>query len=149
MAGKMVHFELPSKDTALLAMKMAESLEIKDNREADAIAYYERARKTAPELNDRCARRLAVLYDKVDNQSQAMIEFELEVGHPEHLIAPELRGLKAFAESAEEGDGIFATRHGDHEAGQVGGQSVQRIEAGSHLLAAVVAIARGRRFARQ
>ena len=51
-------------------------LEAKDNREADAIAYYERARKISPELNDRCSRRLAVLYDKVDNQSQALIEFQ-------------------------------------------------------------------------
>ena len=75
--------ELPSKDTASLAMKMAESLEAKDNREADAIAYYERARKISPELNDRCSRRLAVLYDKVDNQSQALIEFqELVQMHP-------------------------------------------------------------------
>ena len=68
--------ELPSKDSASLALKMAESLEAKDNREADAIAYYERARKISPELNDRCSRRLAVLYDKVDNQSQALIEFQ-------------------------------------------------------------------------
>ncbi len=75
--------ELPSKDTASLALKMAESLEAKDNREADAIAYYERARKISPELNDRCSRRLAVLYDKVDNQSQALIEFqELVRKHP-------------------------------------------------------------------
>lgn len=66
--------ELGAVDSAQLAFKMAESLEIK-GEDADAVAQYEKARNLDPQLHDRAARRLAVLYDKLDNQAQAMIEF--------------------------------------------------------------------------
>lgn len=67
--------ELPGKETAGLCMTMAESLD-KDGKEADAIAYYERARHLEPSLNDRAARRLAVLYDRQDEQAKALTEFQ-------------------------------------------------------------------------
>jgi tetratricopeptide (TPR) repeat protein len=66
---------LPNKPTALLHITMAEDLE-KKGMELEAIAYYEKARGLDPELEDRASRRLAVLYDKVDEQAKAMNEFQ-------------------------------------------------------------------------
>jgi tetratricopeptide (TPR) repeat protein len=67
--------ELSPVEAAQLALRMAEALEAKE-QDADAAAHYEKARKLDPTLNDRAARRLAVLYDKLDNQAQALIEFQ-------------------------------------------------------------------------
>lgn len=67
--------DLPGKESAALCLNMAESLE-KDGKEAEAIAYYERARTLDPSLGERAARRLAVLYDRHDDQSKAMTEFQ-------------------------------------------------------------------------
>jgi tetratricopeptide (TPR) repeat protein len=67
--------ELPGKETATLCLNMAESLE-KDGKETEAIAYYERARTLDPSFGERAARRLAVLYDRHDDQSKAMTEFQ-------------------------------------------------------------------------
>jgi tetratricopeptide (TPR) repeat protein len=67
--------ELPGKQSAALCLTMAESLE-KDGKEADAVGYYERARQLDPSLCDRAARRLAILYDRLDDQARAMTEFQ-------------------------------------------------------------------------
>jgi len=67
--------DLPAKSAAVLSLSMAEALE-KDGKDADAVAYYERARQLDPALTDRAARRLAVLYDRTDNQAQALTEFQ-------------------------------------------------------------------------
>ena len=67
--------ELPSKPSALLAFTMAEGLE-KDGKDADAVAYFERARELDPALADRASRHLAVLYDRSDEQAKAMHEFQ-------------------------------------------------------------------------
>lgn len=67
--------ELPGKPAALLLITMAEGLE-KDGKDADAIVYYERARDLDPALADRASRRLAVLYDRVDEQAKAIHEFQ-------------------------------------------------------------------------
>jgi Flp pilus assembly protein TadD len=67
--------ELPGKSAALLCITMAENLE-KDGKDVDAIAYYEHARQLDPGLNEKAARRLAVLYDQNDQQAKAMIEFQ-------------------------------------------------------------------------
>ena len=67
--------DLPSKESAALCLNMAESLE-KENKETDALIYYERARQLDPSLNDRAARRLAVLYDRHDQQAKGMTEFQ-------------------------------------------------------------------------
>jgi len=67
--------ELPGKPAALLLVTMAEGLE-KEGKDADAIAYYERARDLDPNVADRAARRLAVLYDRADEQAKAMHEFQ-------------------------------------------------------------------------
>ena len=74
-ASTPVSQELPPKSAAIANVTLADSLE-KQGKDADAIEYYERARQLDPGLNDRAARRLAVLYDKTDNQAQAMIEFK-------------------------------------------------------------------------
>lgn len=67
--------ELPGKPAALLLVTMAEGLE-KDGKDVDAITYYERARDLDPALADRALRRLAVLYDRADEQAKAMHEFQ-------------------------------------------------------------------------
>jgi Tfp pilus assembly protein PilF len=67
--------ELPPDQNAALCMTMAESME-RENKETDALVFYERARNLDPSLNDRAARRLAVLYDRHDQQAKAMIEFQ-------------------------------------------------------------------------
>jgi len=67
--------ELSGKPAALLLITMAEGLE-KDGKDVDAIAYYERARDLDPVLADRSSRRLAVLYDRADEQAKAMHEFQ-------------------------------------------------------------------------
>lgn len=67
--------ELPGKESASLCLSMAEGLE-KENKFADAVVYYERARSLDPAVNDRAARRLAVLYDRLDQQAVAMKEFQ-------------------------------------------------------------------------
>ena len=67
--------DIPTKDAAELAMKMGESIEA-TGKELDAIRHFERARALDPSLNDRAARRLAVLYDKLDEQAKAMTEFQ-------------------------------------------------------------------------
>lgn len=67
--------ELPAKPAAALCLSMAQNLE-KDGKDADAVGYYERARELDPSLQDRASRRLAVLYDRTDNQARAMAEFQ-------------------------------------------------------------------------
>ena len=67
--------DLPGKESGTLSLSMAESLE-KDGKEAEAIGYYERARTLDPSLAERAGRRLAVLYDRHDNQAKAMTEFQ-------------------------------------------------------------------------
>jgi Tfp pilus assembly protein PilF len=54
---------------------MAEGLE-KGGKDVEAISYYERAREADPKLADRASRQLAVLYDKADDQTRAMHEFQ-------------------------------------------------------------------------
>lgn len=66
--------ELPGKESAALCLAMAESLD-KDGKDADAAGYYERARTLDPALADRAAHRLAILYDRLDEQAKAMAEF--------------------------------------------------------------------------
>jgi tetratricopeptide (TPR) repeat protein len=74
--------ELPAAESAPLVLTMAEELD-KAGKEAEAIPYYEQARALNPALGDRAARRLAVLYDRLDHQAQAMTEFrELLKKHP-------------------------------------------------------------------
>ncbi len=67
--------ELPGKPAAMLLITMAEGLE-KDGKDVDAIAYFERARDLDPNLADRASRRLAVLYDRADEQAKALHEFQ-------------------------------------------------------------------------
>lgn len=67
--------ELPGKQSAALCLSMAESLE-KEGKEADAVAYYERARQQDPAIGERAGRRLAILYDRLDDQARAMAEFQ-------------------------------------------------------------------------
>jgi Tfp pilus assembly protein PilF len=67
--------ELASKPAAQLHITMAEELE-KKGQDGDAIAYYEKARSLDITLSDRASRRLAVLYDRVDEQAKAMHEFQ-------------------------------------------------------------------------
>jgi tetratricopeptide (TPR) repeat protein len=67
--------DLPGKESGTLCLNMAESLE-KDGKESEAIAYYERARTLDPSLGERSARRLAVLYDRHDDQAKALTEFQ-------------------------------------------------------------------------
>jgi Tfp pilus assembly protein PilF len=66
---------LPGKQSAELCLVMAESLERTD-KEIDAIAYYEKAREQDPTVAERAARRLAVLYDRTDQQAKAMNEYQ-------------------------------------------------------------------------
>lgn len=70
--------ELPGKPAALLMITMAEGLE-KDGKDLEAIPYYERARDLDSTLQDRAGRRLAVLYDRVDEQARAMHEFQAQL----------------------------------------------------------------------
>ena len=67
--------DLQAKPAAMLCLNMAESLE-KEGKDAEAVGYYERARELDPAIHDRIARRLAVLYDRTDNQARAMAEFQ-------------------------------------------------------------------------
>ncbi|MFO0796817.1 MAG: tetratricopeptide repeat protein [Gemmataceae bacterium] len=66
--------ELPANESAALTLAMAEGLE-KDGKDADAAACYERARALDPAVADRAAHRLAILYDRNDEQAKAMAEF--------------------------------------------------------------------------
>ncbi|MFO0823256.1 MAG: tetratricopeptide repeat protein [Gemmataceae bacterium] len=70
--------ELRGKDAAMLSIVMAESLEKEEKAEKDvqAIAYYERAREQDAAMTERVGRRLAVLYDRVDQQAKAMNEYQ-------------------------------------------------------------------------
>lgn len=65
---------LPPNESAGLALRMAEGCEAA-GKDAEAAAYYERARAADPNCADRAARRLAVLYDKLDMQPKALAEF--------------------------------------------------------------------------
>ena len=67
--------ELAANEAAALALAMAEGFE-KDGKDADAAACYERARQLDPAVADRAARRLAILYDRNDEQAKAMAEFQ-------------------------------------------------------------------------
>jgi Flp pilus assembly protein TadD len=67
--------ELPAKAAATLCLTMAESLE-REGKDADAILYYERARELDRSQAERAGRRLAVLYDKIDQQAKALAEFQ-------------------------------------------------------------------------
>lgn len=67
--------ELPGKQSAELCLRMAESLEA-EGKDADAVPYYEKARLLDPSWHDRVSRRLAVVYDRLDEQSRAMKEFQ-------------------------------------------------------------------------
>lgn len=74
--------DLPGKQSAALCLVMAEDLE-KADKDAEAVAYYERARELDPAVTERAGRRLAVLYDKIDQQAKAMTEYqELLKKHP-------------------------------------------------------------------
>lgn len=66
--------ELATNESAALALAMAEGLE-RDGKDADAAACYERARQLDPAVADRAAHRLAILYDRNDEQAKAMTEF--------------------------------------------------------------------------
>ena len=66
--------ELAANESAALALTMAEGLE-KDGKDADAALCYERARHLDPAVADRAAHRLAILYDRNDEQAKAMAEF--------------------------------------------------------------------------
>jgi Tfp pilus assembly protein PilF len=68
--------ELPSKPSAALHLSMAEGLEKDETRLADAAFHYEKARQLDPSLNDKAARRLAVIYDRLDQQAAATKEFQ-------------------------------------------------------------------------
>ena len=67
--------ELAGKPAATLMITMAEGLE-KDGKDVEAIVYFERARELDITLSDRAARRLAVLYDRADDQAKALHEFQ-------------------------------------------------------------------------
>ncbi|MBA4190550.1 MAG: hypothetical protein C0467_21395 [Planctomycetaceae bacterium] len=67
--------ELPNKQSANLCLVMAESLERAD-KEVEAVAYYERGRELDPTSAERVGRRLAVLYDRIDQQAKAMNEYQ-------------------------------------------------------------------------
>jgi len=70
-----VQQELPGKPAGALLIAMAEGLE-KGGKDVEAISYYEKARDMDAKLYDRASRRLAVLYDKADDQARAMHEFQ-------------------------------------------------------------------------
>lgn len=70
--------ELPGKPSAQIHFTMAEEME-KNGKDVDAILYYEKARELDPSLSDRASRRLAVLYDKADEQAKAMQEFQQQL----------------------------------------------------------------------
>src|SRR5438067_1164208 len=61
-SGVLTTAEWPSNESAALALRMAEGCEAQ-GKDADAAAYYERARAADPNVADRASRRLAVLYD--------------------------------------------------------------------------------------
>jgi Tfp pilus assembly protein PilF len=65
---------LPAATQAQLHWQMAESLD-QAGQTAGAIRFYEQARATDSSYADRAARRLAVLYDQVDEQAKALVEF--------------------------------------------------------------------------
>lgn len=67
--------DLTADESARLALDMATGLE-KAGNDADAVVYYEKARHADPALEDRCRRRLAVLYDRLDQPAKASAEFE-------------------------------------------------------------------------
>lgn len=67
--------DLPANESAALVLAMAEGLE-KDGKDADAAACYERARQLDPATADKAAHRLAILYDRNDEQAKAMAEFQ-------------------------------------------------------------------------
>ena len=67
--------ELAGKPAATLLITMAEGLE-KEGKDVESIAYYERARELDITLGDRASRRLAVLYDRADDQAKALREFQ-------------------------------------------------------------------------
>jgi tetratricopeptide (TPR) repeat protein len=66
--------ELPGKESAALNLSMAESLE-REGKDLDSVVYYEKARQLDPSLADRVSRRLAVVYDRLDEQALAMKEY--------------------------------------------------------------------------
>ena len=66
---------IPEKQKATLCLTMAESFD-RDGKDADAALYYDQARTLDPALNEKAARRLAVLYDRLDNQAKALVEFQ-------------------------------------------------------------------------
>ncbi|WP_162660868.1 tetratricopeptide repeat protein [Tuwongella immobilis] len=66
---------LDARDSASLSLAMAESLE-REGKELEAAAYYEQARTQSPDYADRASRRLAVLYDQLDEQAKAMGEYQ-------------------------------------------------------------------------
>lgn len=67
--------DLPEKQQAGLCLAMAEEC-AKKGADADAVLYYEQARALDPGVGERASRRLAVLYDRLDNQAQALKEFD-------------------------------------------------------------------------
>ena len=67
--------DLSQNESAQLCLEMAIQLE-QDNKELDAIIYYEKARQLDEKYQDICSRRLAVLYDRVDEQARAMNEYQ-------------------------------------------------------------------------
>jgi tetratricopeptide (TPR) repeat protein len=67
--------DLSQNETAQLCLEMATQLE-KVDKERDAIIYYEKARQLEPKYQETCSRRLAVLYDRIDEQARAMNEYQ-------------------------------------------------------------------------
>ena len=78
--------DVTQRDAAKISLAMAETLDKRsvkadeegkpENHDLEALAYYEKARQQDPEMNDKVARRIAVLYDKCDEQAKAMTEFQ-------------------------------------------------------------------------
>jgi Tfp pilus assembly protein PilF len=67
--------ELAPNESAKLMLNMAAGLE-KDGKDADALAYYEKAKQLDPNLAEGLTHRTAVLNDKIDRQDTAMTAFQ-------------------------------------------------------------------------
>lgn len=67
--------ELKPSESATVCMTLAESFE-KGGKESEALIYYEKARQLSPAVSDKASRRLAILYDRHDQQAKALTEFQ-------------------------------------------------------------------------
>jgi len=66
---------LPNREAAKLNLTLAKSCE-KDGKDWDSVPHYMEARRLDPTCADEVSRRLAVVYDRIGEQAEAMKEFQ-------------------------------------------------------------------------